>query len=266
MKNAIKLSDETKDRELRGCPCCVNDGKSKKGNVLYFDKDRCLIHRFRNENDTDAFAKLMTKYRDKVWRLARGITRSNEDAEDVMQEVFMTVFKKLDTFEGRSTFSSWLYRIAANASYMKLRSKKPVNFYDPKDIEFFMEKRGDHHNHSEGRHDPERLAGSKITIEIIKDAIESLPEKYREVLVLRDVEEFTNKEVADMLGSNISAIKSRLHRARIILRKKLLQLYESEIKKSDRPFIANRDRVERFHHGEKLSPGDEDESMLLSSN
>ena len=264
MENAIKLSDETKNRELCSRPCCVNDGKSKKGNVLYFDKDRCLVHRFRNERDTDAFAELMTKYRDKVWRLARGITRSDEDAEDVMQEVFMTVFKKLNTFEGRSTFSSWLYRIAANASYMKLRSKKPENFYDPKDVEFLMENQRNHHNYPEQTHNPEHLVGSKIAIEIIKDAIESLPEKYREVLVLRDVEEFTNKEVADMLGSNVSAIKSRLHRARVFMRKKLLQLYESEIKESNRPFIANRDRVERSHHGEQLSPGDE--SMSLSLN
>jgi len=193
------------------------------------DKDGDLLARIRNGGDPAAFEELVSRYQDKVWRLARGITRSDADAEDVLQNVFLTVYNKLDTFEGRSSFSSWLYRIAANASYMKLRVRKSDRAYAPEDIEPLVE-RSDDERYPDWANGPEEKLASREAVGIINEAIEKLPEEYRAVLVLRDVEEFSNQEVADMLGLSIPAVKSRLHRARLFLRKKLNDFFLENIK------------------------------------
>jgi len=197
------------------------------------DKDHDLLERIRKDKDMDAFEELMTKYQDKVWRLARGITRYDADAEDVLQDVFLTVFRKLDTFEGRSSFSSWLYRIAANASYMKLRTKKGSQAYAPEEIAPLLEKNEQDRGFSWAL-GPEEAQGSKEAVEVINGAIEKLPEEYRTVLVLRDVEEFNNREVGDMLGLTTAAVKSRLHRARLFLRKELESFFEATVKGNER--------------------------------
>lgn len=198
------------------------------GKLSSSHEDNLLIDRIRDREDHDAFSMLVTKYQNKVWRLARGITRSDEDAEDVAQEVFLTIFTKLDTFEGRSSFSSWLYRIAANASYMKIRSKKSTHSFDPEEMEI-MESRIEVRYQFESVDNPEDVINSNLTMEKIHTAIEKLPPKYRNVIVLRDIEGFSTREVADMLGLKITAVKSRLHRARLFLQKRLFRLYESEI-------------------------------------
>jgi len=231
------ISIEANDREPKGYPPHVNNENRRNRNSSSREEDQLLIDRIRIENDTDAFAELVANYQHKVWRLARGITRSDEDAEDVMQEVFLIVFRKLQTFEGRSSFSSWLYRIAANASYMKLRSRKPMQFYDPDDIEFLGCRDGLHYNSFERTHDPEELTGSKMTLEFINSAIETLPEKYRTVLILSDIQEFSSREIADMLGLKVAAVKSRLHRARLCMREKLARLFETEIINNGRPYF-----------------------------
>ncbi len=200
-----------------------------QSDFLESDKDGELLERINNNADPAAFEELVTRYQDKVWRLARGITRSDSDAEDVLQNVFLTVYNKLDTFEGRSTFSSWLYRIAANASYMKLRSKKGDQSYAPEDIEPLID-RDDEERNPDWSSGPEETLASREAVGIINEAIEKLPEEYRSVLVLRDVEEFSNQEVADMLGLSIPAVKSRLHRARLYLRKKLGDFFLTNVK------------------------------------
>jgi len=193
------------------------------------DEDQGLLDRIRNEKDMDAFEELMAKYQDKVWRLARGITRSDSDAEDILQDVFLTVFRKLETFEGRSTFSSWLYRIAANASYMKLRTKKGMQSYAPEDIAPLVDK-SDTEVLSEWATGPEETLGSKEALDVINNAVGKLPNEYRVVIVLKDVEGFSNNEVADMLGLTVPAVKSRLHRGRLFLRKQLVNFFQTGIK------------------------------------
>jgi len=205
------------------------NGDKKTKPLKAKDKDSHLIELILEKKDMDAFEKLMEKYQDRVWRLARGITRSDSDAEDVLQDVFLTVFRKLKSFEGRSSFSSWLYRIAANASYMKIRSRKGTQAYAPEDIAPLVDK-DEADAKSEWANDPEEVLGSKEAVGVITEAIDMLPREYRAVLVLRDIEGFDNKEVADMLGLTVPAIKSRLHRGRIFLRKKLNDFFESEVK------------------------------------
>lgn len=193
------------------------------------ESDLELLSLIRDKNDFDAFSRLMEKYQDKVWRLARGITRSDSDAEDVLQDVFLTVFRKLDSFEGRSSFSSWLYRVAANASYMKLRSRKGTLPYAPEELAPLIDRSDDDRDFA-WINGPEDTLGSKEAMSVINGAVESLPEEYRVVVVLREIEGFNNREIADMLGLTVPAVKSRLHRARLFLRKKLIDFFESDVK------------------------------------
>jgi len=193
------------------------------------DEDKFLINRIKTSRDADAYSMIALKYRDKIWRLARGVTRSDADADDVVQEVFLTLLQKIDSFEGRSSFSSWLYRVSINAAYMKVRSRKFIQSFDNSDLEL-IESEYERKECMLMDYDPEEIADGRKSLEAIHEAIDKLPEKYRSVLLLRDIEEMSTQEVADMLGLKPAAVKSRLHRARLFLRKKLVRLYESNLK------------------------------------
>jgi RNA polymerase sigma-70 factor (ECF subfamily) len=182
-------------------------------------KDKELVG-LAKAGDTGAFGELMLRYQNKIYRLARRMTETDEDAEDVLQEAFIKAFKSLRGFRGRSKFSTWLYRIAVNLALMKLRRKKldSVSLDEPvttgegavqRDIE-------------DDALDPlERLIEME-SLEILDEAISGLPPSYRAVFVLRHVEGLSTEETARILKITVPAVKSRLHRTRQTLREKLL--------------------------------------------
>lgn len=173
--------------------------------------------------EESAFEGLVERYQGKVYRLALSLTKRHEDAEEVLQDVFLTVHRKLPSFEGRSAFSTWLYRITVNAALMKLRGKgraeESLEAYLPQFTE-------------DGRHarmvldftqGPEEALLRKEREQVIRAAIDALPPDYKVVLVLRDLEGLSNEAVAEVVGASIMAVKARLHRARLVLRGKLDQ-------------------------------------------
>ena len=184
-----------------------------------------LIERLQG-GDAAALETLMSQYGGRVYRLAWGITRDQGDAEEVVQDVFLTLATKGDTFEGRSAFGSWLYRIATNAALNKRRGKR-------REVETSLEEylptfEADGHRHgdrawllADWSQNPEHELLSGETRRTLERALDGLPESYRAVLVLRDVEERSNEEVAEMLGESVASVKSRLHRARMALREQL---------------------------------------------
>lgn len=240
-EDVMNLEEMKEGRKMQTGEHLIGSYKSERPHSLYRefpenvqgkvinDEDWETIQRIVDGRDSYAFDKLMIKYQDKVRRLARSITRSEPDTEDVVQDVFLAVFKKLPAFEGRSTFSSWLYRITANASYMKLRSRKNMRTYEMEEIDYF-ENNNDNQYILFTSGNPEEVVGSNEMVNSIDQEIGRLPEKYRIVLNLRDIDEFNLQEVADMIGLKVSAVKSRLHRARLILRKKLGKMYDAEVK------------------------------------
>ncbi len=189
-------------------------------------KDQDLVKRAQ-KHDKDCFIELFKRYEGKVKQLAFRITKSIEDAQDVCQEVFTTVYLKINDFKGKSAFSSWLYRIAFNAALMKLRKDKDKRLNSAIDeveqskiqveqpCEFRTE---DCHDYTELR-------------EIVLSAIEKLPPQYKQIISLGDLQNLTHDEIAVITGLSISAIKSRLHRARILLKKRVkLALMEASPK------------------------------------
>jgi RNA polymerase sigma-70 factor (ECF subfamily) len=184
--------------------------------------DRLLLTRAA-AGDTGALEALMGLYSGRVYRLAYGITRNPADAEEIVQDVFLRLVRKGGTFEGRAALGSWIHRVTANAALNKRRGKR-------RQVETSLDEwlpawERDGHRAGERaflvadwsrRPDHELLAGEARRA--LEQAIDLLPEHYRAVLVLRDVEELSNEEVAAIVGDSVSAVKTRLHRARMVLR------------------------------------------------
>ena len=186
--------------------------------------DEELVKIFAETRDEAAFDEIVSRYSDRIYGFALRITRNASDAEEVFQEVFLTLTKKLDTFRGESKFSSWLYRVTANASYMYLRSQKKhesnislENYYPYDEKGTLMGRIMDKDWSSR----PDIMIFSKEALKIIDDSINELPESYRAVFHLRDIEGLSNEEVANILEITIPTVKSRLHRGRLFLRDKL---------------------------------------------
>lgn len=183
--------------------------------------DITLVARIRN-GDFDAFETLVTRYQDRVYGLALSMLRDGVEAQDVVQETFLNVFRKLDSFRGDAAFSSWLYRIAANNTMMRLRSRKreAETSIDDALPRFDAEGHWSQSIEDWSRRVDQRIENQELG-EQIKAAVALLPEKYRIVFLLSDVEELSMKEVGDILGLSIPNVKTRLHRARIFLREQL---------------------------------------------
>jgi len=198
----------------------ISSLRGEKGNK----SDEELIGLFIGQRDVGAYEEILKRYQDKIYGLALRITRNPTDAEDILQEVFLTLTRKIDTFRGESKFSSWLYRIAVNASYMHLRGEKKhetdvsLEDYAPYDEKGTLMGRIASKDWTDR---PDKVLFSKEALDIIEKAVNQLPESYRVVFHLRDVEGLSNEEVAEILGLSIPAIKSRLHRGRLFLRDKL---------------------------------------------
>lgn len=172
------------------------------------------------QGDKRAFAQLVEKYEQRVYNLARKMMRDPQDAEDVLQETFISVYRNLGNFHGDSSFSTWLYRIATNASLMKLRARKEpaLSLDEPIESE-------DNDNLPREIVDwgitPEQALLNNETRGKMDTAITELPEMLRTVFVLRDIEGLSVQETADVLAISVPNVKTRLHRARLLLRESL---------------------------------------------
>lgn len=175
--------------------------------------------------DASAFSELVTHYDRRVFRMAKQITQNDEDAEDVLQETFLKAYSHLDDFQGNSKFYTWLVRIAVNEALMKLRkrrSDKTVPLDDPIDTGEDVVAR----EIAVWEDDPEQLYGREELATILDQAVQGLKPAYRTVFILRDIEEMSIEETAEALDLSISAVKSRLLRARLQLREKLTRLFK----------------------------------------
>ncbi len=171
-----------------------------------------------------AFEELVNRYEHKIFRLAQNITQNREDAEDVMQEAFLKSFSNLDRFQGDSRFYTWLVRIAVNEALMKLRKRRPnqVSLDEPVGAE---EDSMPREIEDWGPSPEQRYAQTQLQ-EILSGAIAELDPAFRIVFLLRDVEELSTEETAELLGLSVPAVKSRLLRARLRLRQRLSKSFK----------------------------------------
>lgn len=192
------------------------------------DVDAGLVEALRRE-DPDAAESLVDTYGDRVYRLALRITGSKEDAEEAAQDALWTVARKVHTFKGESAFGSWVYRIAANAAYQKLRARRgKLREIALEDVLPSLDEDGLHFEPMDdwSRRVDEQALQRELRGELEK-AIDALPPDYRTALVLHDVEGLSNPDIAEALGISLPAVKSRVHRSRLFVRKHLSEYLKS---------------------------------------
>jgi RNA polymerase sigma-70 factor, ECF subfamily len=179
------------------------------------------------QGDKAALSHLVNTYSERIFNLALRILRKKEDAEDILQETFLTVIEKLHTFDGRSSFFTWIYRIATNASLMRLRKKKLVfqDFAEDDDYNDSVESRV----FIDWTQDPSiNLYDQEVKLKI-EEAVNKLSDIYRSVFVLRDIEGLSIKETSAILNITEENVKIRLRRARQFLRDYLSDYFEERV-------------------------------------
>ena len=170
--------------------------------------------------DPAAMEEIVKRYSNKVYNLAYHLTRDAHAAEEIMQDVFLTVIAKIGTLATEAYFSTWLYRVTTNAAYGYLRKEKKFSEQTPvEDID--QEQYLDY----DWSTLPDDVLLSEESKEVLRESIDSLPEAMRTVVVLKDVEGLKNEEIAETLGISVPAVKSRLHRGRLILRQLLSEYF-----------------------------------------
>jgi RNA polymerase sigma-70 factor (ECF subfamily) len=190
--------------------------------IVRADPDAGLVEALRRD-DAEAVEHLVERYADRVYRLAVRITSSREDAEEVTQDALLTAARKIHTFKGDSAFGSWLYRVAANAAYMKIRARRARQREIGLDEVIPALDSGGLHFEPMDDWSP-RVDEQALQNELrraLERAIDELPPDYRTALVLHDVEGMSNPDIAEALEISLPAVKSRVHRARLFLRKRL---------------------------------------------
>ena len=188
-----------------------------------------LVRRAR-DGDVDAFERILGQYQQRVMRIIMSILKDPMDAEEVTQDVFMTVFDKVDTFRAEASLSTWIHRIAVNAALMRKRRQRHKVDLPLEEVLAGAEREG--HLVTEVEDWSNRVDDPALRSEarqVIEQAIDRLDDKYQTVFALREVEGFSTAETAQILGLGVSAIKTRLHRARLFLREALAAYFDRRV-------------------------------------
>lgn len=203
-------------------------------------KEADLLARAR-AGDATAFEALVMPHREKMLRVARRMLRNREDAEDVVQTAFLDALRNLDTFQGRSRFSSWLTRIAVNAALMRMRvSRRHSEVSLDQMVDSNVQPPRVHL--AESRPNPEQELSAKEARTLLDDAVQQLGPTYIEVVRMRDVQELSARETAQILGLPVGTVKARLHRGRT----KLIRRMQATLIRRQKIAIGKSRRAEAF--------------------
>jgi len=191
--------------------------------------DSLLVERAQ-QNDDGAFAELVRRHERRVYNICYRMLGSEEEASEALQDAFLRAYQFIKKFKGKSSFYTWLYRIATNVCLTRLRKRKTalIDSFEKDEVSGELRRRkpiflstdvlGDIPDASQN---PERLVRQKELREALNQAVEELPTDFRSVVVLRDFEGLSNREVSKVLNLSVPAVKSRLHRGRLFLRNRL---------------------------------------------
>jgi RNA polymerase sigma-70 factor (ECF subfamily) len=175
------------------------------------ETDERLVDRAR-AHDSAAFELLMRRHNQRIYRVVRAILRDADEIEDVIQQAYLQAFTHLDQFGGNARWSTWVCRIAINEALARIRQRGRFVSIDAASEDAMAD-------FSKGPNaDPERTAAGREFGHLVEQAIDGLPDIYRSVLILREIEGMTTEETASVLDVEVDVIKTRLHRARAALR------------------------------------------------
>ncbi len=188
--------------------------------------DEQLILQFQNE-DKGAYVEIVMRYKDRLVNFLYRYTGNRETAEDISQETFLKLYKNKDKYSEIAKFSTWLYTIALNEARSNFRKEKKHSAVSIN--EFYEDSHGDFQIRSDD-YNPEEDANAETESFYIQKAINSLNEKHREIIVLRDIEELDYEEIAKTLDIPLGTVRSRINRARESLKVSLDSIYRAKIK------------------------------------
>ncbi|NOJ92147.1 sigma-70 family RNA polymerase sigma factor [Corallococcus coralloides] len=193
------------------------------------EEDRRLLTRAQ-DGDVSAFEALVGLHQDRVYGLALRMTRSEADAAEITQDTFLSAYQHLKDFRGEAAFGSWVHRIAANHALMRLRHRRVAQAAEAELQAPEFTERGTLADYpvSDWSRDAEEKALDAELGQAIQQAADRLPEGYREVFLLKDVDGLSYEQIAEVTGASIPAIKSRLHRARLALREAIDLFYNRD--------------------------------------
>jgi len=186
------------------------------------NEDSSLVQETLEGNQL-SFQLLIERYQERIFGLVRHYTTKTVEVEDIVQDTFIKAFRKLSTFQHQSSFSTWLYRIAVNTSldFLKRAGRNPVQAVeDPETLSPALESR-----QSQVILPPDSRLEREEIAHVTRRVLEELPEIFRTVLVLREFEDLSYQEMADLLGISIGTVESRLFRARSRFKEALVRLY-----------------------------------------
>ncbi|HGY55566.1 MAG TPA: sigma-70 family RNA polymerase sigma factor [Caldithrix abyssi] len=181
--------------------------------------DEELIHRFQ-QGDNYAFDILVKRYKDPLLNFVFRFLGDRTEAEDIVQETFLRLFKNKHYYKEIARFSTWIYTIAGNLAKTELRKRRRRSFFS---ISNFTGTDKDY-DIPDLNESPEKAANSVLTDDIIQDAVNKLSPKFKEVIVLRDMQGFSYEEIAEIVGIPLGTVKSRVNRARLKLQEDLKDL------------------------------------------
>ena len=200
--------------------------KQKKTGDSGVDHDEQFIQRLK-AHDKTAYRELVERYQTRIYNLGLKMLINREDAEDILQETFIQVFKKIDNFREESELSTWIYRIATNAALMKLRERKRHQNRLTELEDAHMVPVVPSSLTGNGKTPFEELINKESRV-VLDKAIAELPDIYRVVFVLKDIERMATQDISEMLELSHEAIYSRLKRARIQLRNSIIKAYQEQ--------------------------------------
>ena len=174
-----------------------------------------------------AYESMVREYGGRLLSVARRFVRTEDDARDVLQSAYLSAFRAMSSFEGHAQLSTWLHRVVVNTALMRLRSQRRKPEESIEDLLPAFQTDGHHvEQFSDWSIPADELLEREETRRTVRGCVDRLPEQYRSVLVLRDIEELSTQEVATMLSMTPTAVKVRLHRARQALSTLLRQEYQ----------------------------------------
>ena len=185
----------------------------------FLAESEALLIRRAAAGEADAVRQIVKAHNQRLYRLVRAVVRSNADAEDVLQEAYLRAFSSLNTFQGDSSLSTWLSRIALNAALMRLRAQKRLKRAAP--ARGLVEAEIIPFPLSSPTADPERVMAQRQLLHLVEEATDALPETFRLVFVARIIEGLSVEETAALIDLPSATVKTRLHRARKLIRARL---------------------------------------------
>jgi len=198
-------------------------GNKSEGKVKRTPSDEVLIKKFQ-DGDVYAFEEIVHRYKDPLVNFVYNFLGNRIDSEDVVQETFLRVFKNKHLYQNIAKFSTWIYTIASNLAKTELRRRKRRRFFSISQMGFDDKD----YDLPDGMHTPDKIVDGQMKEKDIRDEIQALPPKFREVVVLRDIQELSYEEISDVLKIPIGTVKSRVNRGRLRLQKKLQHLLDKE--------------------------------------